>query len=120
MNPEIVPATPEILLAFYGRPLKRTARAWAALLQGEPICIGGYYQDGERTIAFSDFRPIMREKFTKTAVKMALMVMDELRQEGVTVHAGADCAVEAAGRFLEYLGFHHVEKGVYLCPASRP
>lgn len=114
MTPVIVPATYELLDRFYGKRQPYTVhRALAAVLDGEPICIGGAYRVGDRFVAFADVRPVMRERFVKTGVRMAKDVLKMYREMGVPLFAKASCDVEAAGRFLEHLGFKPLRDGVY-------
>jgi hypothetical protein len=71
MTPAIVPATPDLLKRFYGDAPRRTVRALAAVLEGEPLCVAGIYRDGDRLVGFADMRPEMRERYRKTGMRMA-------------------------------------------------
>lgn len=115
MNPIIVPATAELLERYYGRrPPWTVHRAFAVVHEGEPICVGGAFRHEDRFVAFADVRPIMRERFVKTGVRMARKVMEAYREMGVQLYATADCNVEPAKRFLEHLGFKPLpQPGVY-------
>jgi hypothetical protein len=120
MKPEIVPATRELMERFYGHPPRQTAQALVTLLGDEPIGVAGVYADRYgRMVCFADTRPVLRERFSKTGVRMAHRLMKMAREKGVTLWAAADSGIEPAARFLEYLGFTHVEKGVYICPALK-
>ena len=115
MSPVIVPATSALLERYYGhRPPWTVHRAFAAVYEGEPICIGGAFRHGERFVAFADVRPIMRERFVKTGIRLAHRVLEAYREMGVPLYALADCKVEPARRFLEHIGFKPLaEEGVY-------
>lgn len=108
MAPNILPVTAELAVAFYGR-VPRTMKALAAVLGEQPICIAGTFVNPEGvTIVFADIKPEMR-RFKKTGIRMAWRVMKAARASGVRTFALADCNIESATRFLEYLGFTRVE-----------
>lgn len=115
---DIVPATAELLQKFYGRPPLVAVKALVAVYEGEPICVGGYLQTGFVAIPFTDVRPVMRERFVLTGVKMAKRVMAMVRASGLTMVARPDLAIEPSVRFLEYLGFERQDNGSYLCRAG--
>lgn len=112
MNPVIVPATPEIWERFYGEPPAKSFRALAAVLDGAPLAIAGTYVNGDCKVAFAAVKPVMRERFRKTGVRLAHEVMAMIRASGVPVVAIADPQIEPAVRFLEHLGFEPVTEGV--------
>lgn len=104
--------TPEIAQRFFGGSPKTTAKGFAALRDGEPLCIGGVYHSHDRTVVFANVKPEMRA-YPIAGMKLARKVMEMVKSLGVTVYAMADCDVEASGRFLEHLGFKHLEGVVY-------
>jgi acetyl-CoA carboxylase carboxyltransferase component len=112
-NPEIVPATPDLIKRFYGHAQPWTVRAFAAVLNGEPLCIAGVgYAEGQ-SVVFANVKPVMRERFKKTGVRLAKCVMQLVAERGQPVIALPDCGLESAPRFLEYLGFQRLPNGVY-------
>lgn len=114
-SPVIVPATAELIDRYYGhRPPWTVHRAFAAVLDGEPVCIAGALRDGERFVAFADIRPVMRERFVKTGLRMARRVMESYRALGVPLYALAACDVPAAERFLLHLGFQPLPNGGFV------
>lgn len=110
MSPEIVPATPELMERFYGKPQAVTVRALAAVLDGEPLCIAGTFTQGGVTVVFANVRPEMRKRFKKTGLRLARRVMQMAQGRVVAMPDGN---VEAAARFLEHLGFTKADNGVY-------
>jgi hypothetical protein len=108
-----MPATAEMFAQFTGKPLRHTVRALAAVLDGEPLCIAGVHCDGKRYIAFASVKPVMRERYRKTGLRMARQLIQAWGALGMPVFAAADECVEAAPRFLEHLGFREIRKGVY-------
>lgn len=104
MRSEIVPATPELLLRFYGRAPAVSMRAFVGIHDGEPLAVFGLYYDAGRMVLFSNIKPEAR-RFKKTLVAGAFMVRDLARSLGVPVHAAADCCVDGSVRLLERLGF---------------
>ena len=55
-------ATPDLVLAYYGKPAPFTFKGYVALLDGKPVGVGGIYYDNERPVAFSDMAPEMRAR----------------------------------------------------------
>ncbi len=113
MTPDIVPATAEMFTRFTGKPPQHTVRALAAVLDGEPLAIAGVHCDGNRHFAFASIKPVMRERYRKTGLRMARQLLQEWRDRGAPVYAVADERIEAAPRFLEHLGFREIGKGLY-------
>ncbi len=101
---EIVPATADLVRAFYGK-LPRTMKALVAVVDGRPICVAGTFVNPDGvTVVFADIRDEMRAH-KKTGMRMAWRVMAMVRASGVKTFAKADCNIEPAVRFLEHLGF---------------
>jgi hypothetical protein len=113
VTPTIVPATAEMIMRFTGEAPRHTVRALAAVLDGEPLAIAGVHCDGKRHIAFASVKPVMRERYRKTGLRMARQVIAMWRSLGVPVFAVPDERIEAAPRFLRHLGFREIRKGVY-------
>jgi hypothetical protein len=112
VTPTIIPATPELLECFYGRPQQRTVCALAAVVGDEPVCVAGTFMERGHKVAFADVTPRMR-RYPKTGLRMARSVMQMIRAAGVPVVAVADTHIEPARRFLEFLGFEQIRDEVY-------
>lgn len=108
----IIAADADLIRQFYGAPLPRTVKAYAAVKDGRPLAISGTYMDCDRTILFADISDEMRQ-YKKTGVALGKRVMQMIRTGGKRVIAKADENVGQSARFLEYLGFQHVKDGVY-------
>lgn len=108
----IVPATRELLTAFYGEPPARSMRAFVGLADGVPLAVFGLYYDEARLVLFSDIKPEAR-RFKKSLVAGAFRVMDLARELGLPVHAVAGCA-DGSVRLLERLGFRLESLDLYV------
>lgn len=102
---EIVPATADHLRQFFGDSPRQTVRAWAVLLDGKPVGLGGFAYGGDYITVFSDLRPEIRP-YRKVILKAAQHVM----REAVSRHQGAVMAIAdpnepTAPNFLKHLGF---------------
>lgn len=106
---KIVPATPEIIEAYFGHPQSRSMKAFAAIVDGRPICIGGVKVEQGRQVAFANISKEMR-KYPVAGMKMARKVLEMM--DG-PVYAMCDRNIEAAERFLDHLGFKHLEGDVW-------
>lgn len=114
MSPKIVDATPELVAHFFGgKPPPWTIRAVIATIGDEPIALCGAFRYDDTFIFFSEGMAVMREKYRKTGVRMALQMMKVFRERRMTVYAQPSPSVESAKRFLEWLGFEPTGEGVY-------
>lgn len=104
---ELVPATTAALTAFWGERPKRSLRAWAALLDAEPVGVGGFAYGGPYITVFSDLKPEIRP-YRKQLWGFAKTIMAEAKRYGAPLMAIADPDEITAPRFLERLGFQFV------------
>jgi len=109
---ELVPATEEMIVSFYGRIPYQTIRAIAGIRDGEVIGIGGYHVLHRRLFVFSDLKPeAMKEK--KAIVRAARKVLAMVEKSGIPGVAIPDENIEGAERFLSRIGFEAQPSGVY-------
>ena len=80
----------------------RSMRAFAAILDGRVIGIGGVYFDGKNMVAFSDIKDEMK-KYKKDIVRGARIIMDMIASRNIAVFA--ICADDRAVQFVNHLGF---------------
>lgn len=59
---EFVPATPEMVVAFYGKPPASTLRAYAAVLDGRVIGMGGISYENGALVLFSEAGPELKAR----------------------------------------------------------
>ena len=114
---DIRAATQKDVEAFYGgKPLK-SMRAFVAVLDGQPIGIGGIFREEHMHVVFSEMKPEMR-KYKKAILKISYLVCDIMKQYNV-VYAVASKNEESATRLITHFGFRLVEinsegEGVYV------
>lgn len=97
---EIVPATPELVEAFFGKPPAFTFRGHAAVIDGEVLGLGGISYVGGRPVAFSDWKPELGRKDRARCFRFL--------ERRLAEHKGrifAICIGEQSRRLLERLGF---------------
>jgi len=107
------------VLEFAGRIPPYRIKAWTGRLNGEIMGIGGIGRHPEGyDLVFFDCKPEARTLGPVTLAKMGRRVMQEIQDMGLSrVYAEADENVEAAGPFLEWLGFKHLEDEVWIYEA---
>lgn len=83
------------------------ARSWTGVIDGEVVALGGYwFLPSGAAVAFLDLKPEAREKGRVTLMKTARMVLDDVRERGIsTLIAMPDKNIDSAERFLTRLGF---------------
>ena len=99
---EFVPATRELVIAFYGVPPVWTLKGHAALLGDRVIGIGGISYEGSTAVLFSDASPEMRAR-RRDMVRAFRVLEDLLSAEKRRLVAIAKEAT--APRLLQRLGF---------------
>lgn len=111
---EIRPATPDDIFAFAKEQAPYRVRAYVGVEDGEIIGIGGVaYLPGGAVLAFLNITEQARRR-PVALMKVARRVIREARERGVkTINALCDDEIEAAGRFLNRLGFRHLGEGFY-------
>lgn len=111
MQPEIVPATAELLDRFYGpEPRGPTVRGYVALLDGEPIGVAGV-TCGQIPLVFSDLTPEMK-RYPVLLFKTAKRILRSIRG---TAYAVCNQDEPTAEEFLTRLGFERYDDdGVFV------
>jgi hypothetical protein len=104
---EIRPATQKDAEAFYGKKPIKSMRAYVAVLDGEPIGIGGVFRDSDAFVAFSEMKPEMR-KYPKDIVRGYRMIFDIIKKYNV-VYAIANKQENNARKLITKLGFKLTE-----------
>jgi hypothetical protein len=99
-RPAIVPATPALVEAWYGKPAPWTLRGFAAVQDGRPLGLAGVYWIGGTPVGFSEWQPDLDRKTIARAVRLVMGLIDGL---GVPVFATAKS--EQSARLLARLGF---------------
>lgn len=108
----LVPATRELVDAYHdGIPINYSMCGIVALEDGVPIGIGGIYNYNNRTYMFCEMKDCAR-KYRKYIIKAGREVLK--LAEGKIVYAVAQDGIESAPRFLEHLGFEHVNGTLYV------
>lgn len=108
-EPDIVPATPDLVRQFCGENSPRTFRGYIALVDGKTVAIGGiYYRDGT-PFAFADFKPGLSKK---TRAQGFRFLEREFAKWRGRLFAGCDATKPSAERLLIRLGFAHTGQTV--------
>lgn len=115
--PQIVPATQAMLEALGEHP-EGAGRAYAAVLDGRPLGVCGYYHGSDRLVLYAKVKPELR-RWKKVIVRGARLVMAEAARVRAPVVALAQDDIPGSGRMLEALGLEHVENGIYWRPTWR-
>lgn len=108
----ILPADQEIMKAHYGEPIGKTVRAVAMVEDDRVLGVAGSYLDGTRVVVFGSFTEDLRKK-PKLLLRGCKEVQRIAGRAGLPVQALADRSIEAAGRFLEHLGFSNIGGEIY-------
>lgn len=97
--------------AYYGERPSPTMRAIAIRLDDVPAAIIGLYFDGDRMMAFSEFKPefepYLKSMTVMRAIKSAQRMFAQSKKPVFAVGEGCSC-------ILERVGFQHLDEGVYL------
>jgi len=106
---DVVPATKELLRAFYGDdklPTLPTMRAFC-LLEGEtPVAVAGFVRVAHNVMAlFSDAAEGARKRHPVGALKLGRMLTGIADEKGWTLISDADPSIPEAEAFLKRLGF---------------
>lgn len=111
---EIVNATPAIIERFTGAPMKDTARAALAALDGDRIVgIAGISIKPQMYLLWSDMTSELREhpKLILRGFKRLLAVA---AKRSMPVYAYADPLIKNSAKLLEHVGFKHHQKCIYI------
>lgn len=108
---EIVPATNELVQAYYGKPAPWTLQGYVALENGKPIGLAGLYREGPHLVAFSDIRDEMRIHKWQMLEGVRL-VKRMMRRVNRPVFAKINPREESAPGLLARLGFRPLHDDV--------
>jgi len=103
-NPRIVPAAQDTAERYWGGSPPFSFKGYAAVIDDEPVGVGGVYRAYGRVWAFSEFKDELRpfKKLRARAVRMLVSLMDA---QPAPVFAIASPREETAGPLLRKLGF---------------
>lgn len=110
-NIDIIPATPELLERFYGKPPVRTVNAVVAVREGEILGIAGVYLDLGRLVLFSELTDELR-KHKRVIVKGIGKVKEIVQNTRLPVVSLADCSIKGSDTLLAHMGFRE-EDGLW-------
>lgn len=114
MTPTIVPAT-AAMLDYLGERPRAAGRAYAAVLDGRPLGVCGYYHDHARLVLYSKVEPELR-LWKKVIVRGAKMAMAAASRVRAPVVAIAQDDIPGSARLLQALGFEQVDGDLYWRP----
>jgi hypothetical protein len=101
---EFVPATREMVLAFYGTPPAHTLRGHAAILDGQVIGLGGISYQAGCLLLFSDAGPELRAR-RRDMVRAYRFLETMIAQIEGPLQAIVQPGEPASERLLSRLGF---------------
>lgn len=79
-------ATAEYAAAYFGGPPPFTFRGYVALLEGEPVGVGGIFWQGQTPIAFSEMKEAMQPR-TKDKARAARKLEGFIKSYKVPIYA---------------------------------
>jgi len=110
----LVPATAELLRAYYGEREIPSTYAIVGVEDGVPIAIAGLVRlPGGRAFLYSDSNRAVHKKYAVATVKATRRLLDLAEKRGWDVVAQSEDN-EAAQRFLEHFGFEKMEGEGYI------
>jgi hypothetical protein len=100
---EIVPATKEMVLAFYGEIPPKTLHAVAGIRDGEVLGVAGVFSVGQGWMMFSDSKPeFMQDK--RAIVKAVRAIRKLIAGQKLPVYAVPQEGVKGAEELIEHVG----------------
>jgi len=110
---EVVPATSDLWLEYFGDLPDSRVRAFVALLDGVPVGIAGIANRGTVLEVFSDIKPELRP-YKLTIAKVARKIRGILQSTAKPAFAFASPDEPTADRFLRWIGFEQSDdRGLY-------
>lgn len=109
---EIIPATSEILKAHYKEPFGKSVYAIAAVEDGRVLGVAGFYYRPVGAVVFADISELRSRP--KVLIRGYRMILEKIRQKGLTAYAKCDQQIEAAERFLRHIGFQPFENDLFV------
>lgn len=111
---EIVPATADLLMRFYGKLPVPTVRALAAMEGDEVLGVTGFYPDCGRMVLFAKIgEKVDRRRHARRIFSTARRVLEQARSFGMPVEAVADPEIEGSERLIVHLGAKRVHREIY-------
>ena len=115
MTIEIVPASAELLRAYYGDREIPTTYAFVWVEEGTPIAVAGLVRMPENyAFIYSDSPRHLNHVYAKQGFKTMRRLLTLADGRGWHVVAQAEEGTEAAPRFLEHFGFEKQPDGEYI------
>lgn len=97
---------------YYGERPRQTMRAIVVLLDDEPVGIVGLANEGDRLVAFSEYKPELEPHLKSMTV---LRVVKAAQKMILTASLPVIVCETTNPKLLERLGFAEIEPGVHLC-----
>lgn len=110
---QIRPATLADLTAIDGTPPPHTARAMAAVEDGQTIGVWGIYPFNTRYVLFSSFSARFRQRrrnFVRAVASARALIAS---RPPLPVIAVADPAIEGSQTLLRHMGFSHLHGSIW-------
>lgn len=107
---EIRWATPEDIIAFYGRPHECSLQVIAVIEDGVPIGLGGVYYQGHNCVAFSETK---KDIPPRLIIKGLRMFRDMLGKKPCRIIATPHPELRTAPGFLKHCGFVPLHDDIY-------
>jgi len=100
----IVPATPDLARAYYGKEPPWTFQGYAAVMDGKPVGLAGVYREGVHLVAFFDAAPALRasKRVAVQGRRLLRKLMDDARRP---VFAKMNAREPTAPALLRRAGF---------------
>lgn len=114
----IRPSTRQDVIKLYGKASQWSVRALTVDLDGEPVGIGGVYFNGDMYVIFSEITEPLRP-YRKTIMKVAKMVMAQVKERGITAIAIASPTEPTAHHFIQHFGLEDMGNGGYVWHSSQ-
>ena len=114
MPVKLVPATSELLHAYYGEREIPSTYAVVAVEADLPVAVAGLIRlPGGRAFLYSDAPRSLHKKYPKATMQATRRLLDLAEKRGWDVVAKSEDN-EAARRFLEHFGFEKMEAEGYI------
>lgn len=101
---EFLPATRDLAERYYGRSPPFTFRGYVAVLEGEPVGVGGIFYHGDMPIAFSEMKDEMRPRL-KDRARAVRVLEQQFKGHRSTLYAVQDEREPTSAGLLPRLGF---------------
>jgi hypothetical protein len=78
-RPELIPATPALVEAWYGKPAPYTLRGFVAVQDRRPVAVAGIYWIAGMPVAFSEWRPEVDRKTLARGIRLVVGLLDSMK-----------------------------------------